>query len=268
MLGLGLIGFHDLGLNFSHWLLVDLLWGTVCGVGVGIQLGMLTAVVVHHLGKLKLSSEYMDNFLGLGLITVSYGLTLLIHGYGFLAVFFAAFTLRQTEFLLGSRTRISKSDYISLNNKNNATAGEDEEFLSQATLYFNEQLERLVEVVLIVLIGGMLFWDSWMFEYLIFAVVLFFIIRPASIFIALMGTRVPTVPLLLTSWFGIRGIGSMYYLMFAIQQGIPEQLSVQLISVVLVTVTLSIILHGISVTPLMNWYSRNGRVWRKIEAPA
>jgi NhaP-type Na+/H+ or K+/H+ antiporter len=267
MLGLGFIGFHNLGAGLSHWLLVDLLWGTVCGIGVGIQLGMLTAIIVNHLYRLKLCNEYMNNFLGLGMICVSYGLALLLHGYGFLAVFFAAFTLRQTESLLCSRTKMSKTEYLEkIGIKDKSTVDKKDEILSQRILHFNEQLERLVEVVLIVLIGGMLFRDSWMFEYILFAAVLLFVIRPASIYVTLARTRTPAAPLLLTSWFGIRGIGSMYYLMFVIQQGIPEHLSVQLISVVLITVTLSIILHGVSATPLMNWYSRNGRYWRMIES--
>ncbi len=265
MLGLGLLGYHELGASLSKWVIRDLIWATICGVGIGVLSGMLTAVIVDQLRKFRMNNEYMNDFLGLGLISTSYGLTLLAQGYGFLAVFFAAYTLRQTEYLLNARYKISKAEYLAqCNNTNNHSNG-NELFISQTTLCFNEQLERLVEVVLIVLIGGMLFWDSWMFEYIAFALILFFIIRPASVYIALVGTNTATVPFILTSWFGIRGIGSLYYLMYAIQHGIPESLSVQLISVVLITVTLSIILHGMSVTPLMNWYSSRSPVWKKAE---
>nr|MBP9730931.1 sodium:proton antiporter [Moraxellaceae bacterium] len=55
----------------------------------------------------------------------------------------------------------------------------------------------------------------------------------------------------LTAWFGVRGIGSLYYLMFAIQHGLPEPLAVQLIQLTLIVITLSIVMHGISVKPLL-----------------
>jgi len=55
----------------------------------------------------------------------------------------------------------------------------------------------------------------------------------------------------------VRGIGSLYYLMFAIQHGLPEALALQLIQMTLIVVTLSILLHGISVKPLM------AAVWRR-----
>ena len=49
----------------------------------------------------------------------------------------------------------------------------------------------------------------------------------------------------------MRGIGSLYYLMYAIQHGLPEPLALQLMQMTLIVVTLSILLHGISVKPLM-----------------
>jgi NhaP-type Na+/H+ or K+/H+ antiporter len=62
----------------------------------------------------------------------------------------------------------------------------------------------------------------------------------------------------LTSWFGIRGIGSIYYLMFAVTHGLPEPLARPLIGITLTTIAASIVVHGISVTPLMNRYAVRG----------
>jgi len=56
------------------------------------------------------------------------------------------------------------------------------------------------------------------------------------------------------SWFGIRGIGSVFYLMFAIRHGVTGPLAQQLITFTLVTVAASIVVHGVSVTPLMRRY--------------
>ncbi|MCY1313144.1 hypothetical protein D9M70_636420 [compost metagenome] len=57
-------------------------------------------------------------------------------------------------------------------------------------------------------------------------------------------------------WFGIRGIGSIFYLMFAIRHGLSAPDAQQLITFTLVTVAVSIVLHGVSVLPLMRWYER------------
>ena len=61
----------------------------------------------------------------------------------------------------------------------------------------------------------------------------------------------------MVGWFGVRGIGSLYYLMFAIQHGLPEDLAVDLIQLTLIAVTLSILVHGTSVKPLMSRFLRH-----------
>jgi NhaP-type Na+/H+ or K+/H+ antiporter len=123
-------------------------------------------------------------------------------------------------------------------------------------LGFVEQLERLGEVVLLILLGGMLFADSWQGGYLVAAVVLIFVIRPLSVFLGLIGSEGKFATKATIGWFGVRGIGSLYYLMYAIQHGLETPLAVTLVSVVLITVTLSIVVHGITVTPLMKLYSK------------
>ena len=63
----------------------------------------------------------------------------------------------------------------------------------------------------------------------------------------------------LIAWFGIRGVGSVYYLMYAIEHGLPEELARTLTTgIVLSTVAVSVVVHGISVTPLMSAYSKRG----------
>jgi NhaP-type Na+/H+ or K+/H+ antiporter len=59
------------------------------------------------------------------------------------------------------------------------------------------------------------------------------------------------------AWFGIRGIGSLYYLFYAVNHGVQEALARQLVPLVLTVVAVSIFVHGISVTPLMQRYERN-----------
>ena len=69
-------------------------------------------------------------------------------------------------------------------------------------------------------------------------------------------TRLDTMQRRLIGWFGVRGIGSIYYLMFAIEHGLPEPLADQLTDLTLSVIALSVVLHGTSVTPLMTWYER------------
>ena len=69
-------------------------------------------------------------------------------------------------------------------------------------------------------------------------------------------TFTETVQLPLIAWFGIRGIGSIYYLLYATNRGLPDGLLGQIVGLTLATVMASIVLHGISITPLMHRYRR------------
>jgi NhaP-type Na+/H+ or K+/H+ antiporter len=238
MLGLGMLGLHDLGEHYGRWLSVDVLWASVCGLGVGGALGAATAWGIHKLGKRGIHSEFMEDFLGLGLIAVAYGLTLLMLGYGFLAVFVAGFMLHRTEFRLGATAAQGSAE---------VNVGE----LSQVSLKFVEQLERLSEVAILVLVGGMLFADSWQWSYIIAALLLLFLVRPSSVAVGLLGAGVPAITQATIGWFGVRGIGSFYDLMYAIQHGLEEDHAVTLTSVVLVVIGVSILLHGTTATAIM-----------------
>ena len=87
-------------------------------------------------------------------------------------------------------------------------------------------------------------------------VLLFLVIRPVSVWLGLLGAPVSKDQRFMIAWFGIRGIGSIYYLLYAIHHGLPSALAEQLVSITFVAVTISIILHGISVRPVMHWYRK------------
>jgi len=105
--------------------------------------------------------------------------------------------------------------------------------------------------MLILLIGGMLFIDSWSWRAVGFALFLFLVARPVSVLVGLVGTGTPWKIRGMAGWFGVRGIGSLYYLMFAIQHGLAEDQAMQLMHLTLMVVALSILAHGTSVKPLM-----------------
>jgi sodium/hydrogen antiporter len=251
MLGLGLLGLHELGEFGVQWLLVDVLWATTAAIAIGVAAGSGVAHLVVYLRRNRRDAELLDDFLGLGLIGVVYGFCVLISAWGFLAVFFAAVALRQTELaLVGGAAEPPQQlqpETPEPTDKRALTR-----HVSEASLVFKEHLERLSELILILLIGGTLFLDSWSWRAVGFALFLFVIARPLSVFTSLLGNHNPWRIVGMTGWFGVRGIGSLYYLMYAIQHGIPEDLAMELIHLTLVVVTLSIIVHGISVKPMMS----------------
>ena len=266
ILGMGLLGLHEIGETGLRWILFDVLWATLAGIAVGVLAGVLLARLIWKIRGKQQSREMMDDFLGLGLIGVVYGLCVLIDAWGFLGVFFAAVALHQTELkLAGSTKNTSKLPEnpaaTTSSSLLNAPFAEPLPLVSEGSLVFKEHLERLSEVLLILLVGGMLFVDSWSWPAVGFAMFLFVVVRPFSVFLGMLGSGASWRMRVLVGWFGVRGIGSLYYLMYVIQHGLPAPLALQLIQLTLVVVTLSILAHGASVKPLMNIF------WRRSTSP-
>lgn len=254
MLGLGLLGLHEIGDFGMRWVLVDVLWATAAGVAIGVMAGIALA---HLSSKLRRSPDphrLLDDFLGLGLIGVVYGATVMLNSWGFLAVFFAGVALRQAELKLATTTIPAAIEPPAATFDTEAP-----ETVSEGSLIFKEHLERLSELVLVLLVGGMLFLTSWSWQAVGLAMFLFLIARPASVLMGLLGTGTTWRIRAMTGWFGVRGIGSLYYLMFAIEHGLPEPLALRLIELTLIVVTLSILAHGVSVKPLMSIFWRKGK---------
>jgi len=262
MLGLGLLGLHELGAFGWRWLAIDVLWAGAGGLVIGWLLGMLVGRLVLYLRRTHKEAVGLDDFLGLGLIALSYGAALLMHTYGFLAVFAAGLALRRIEMQSTAMQDIAQDTAPLLQ----PTPGTDHAeqlatdpdhapaYLAQAVLGFNEQLERIGEVAVVVLIGGLLATSQLPSASIWFVPLLLLVIRPVSVWLGLLGSHSSGTQRWLIAWFGIRGIGSVYYLAYAVQHGLEPALAKQLAALVLTTVAASIIVHGISVTPLMRLY--------------
>ncbi|MGV3726304.1 cation:proton antiporter [Hydrogenophaga sp.] len=254
MLGLGLLGLHGLGDHGMQWVLGDVLWATAGGVAIGVLCGTALARMGWWLRSGPQRHELLDDFLGLGLIGVVYGLSAWSNAWGFLAVFFAAVALRQTEMGLAAR-----QPHAPAHDPAPPPDAGPASTVSRGALVFKEHLERVSELVLVLLLGGSLYLDSWSWSAVGLALFLFAVARPLSVVVGLLGTRTPRRMLGMTAWFGVRGIGSMYYLMYAIQHGLPQGLSLQLMQLTLIVVALSILLHGLSVKPMMRGVWRRGK---------
>jgi sodium/hydrogen antiporter len=250
LLGLGLLGAGEGGFNPLRWLAVDVIWSVIGGLGVGFGVGTLLAHGVRSLRARFNDAVIFDEFLLLGVIALSYGVALAVHALGFLAVFAAGLALRRADDVHAhSRDPSQKPP------------------LTPSMLGVNEQLERIAEVAIVLLVGVMISTGYWSMTGLAVASLLFFVVRPLAVWAGVAGAPPTRVQTRLLGWFGIRGIGSFYYAIFAVNLGSDQILYAEaemLLSCVFTVIAASIIVHGISAAPLMAWYQRR---WSRGRAP-
>jgi NhaP-type Na+/H+ or K+/H+ antiporter len=258
ILGLGLLGLEDLGSFGWRWLAVDVIWAISGGLLIGAVLGSGAGHVILYLRRQHKEAVGLDDFLALGLIAFAYGAALLLHTYGFLAVFAAGLALRWVESRASGTERAPEevlADVDTVDPEELATRPETAPaYMAQTVLSFTEQLERIGEVAVMLLIGAMLSLEMIPTAALWFVPLLLLVIRPVAVNLGLIRSGVTPLERGYISWFGIRGIGSVYYLMYVITHEVPEDLALWLTGMTLAVVATSIVVHGISVTPLMGRY--------------
>lgn len=232
---------HDLGIGLWRWVAIDLVWKILAALVLGWLFGNL-------LGRLTLwfrKYEYdepsgIDELRSIGLIAVVYGVALLLHTYAFLAVFAAAVSLRQVE--------------ISAEHPHDQADDSEADDLLEEQSMVATTLERLVQVLLVVIVGILISstppdgWQPW-----VFAALAIFVIRPVAVLATLGNNIMGGRNRRLAAWFGVRGIGTVFYLAHAIQLGVAKSLGDQLSAVAsfaAATITLSIIVHGSSMAYL------------------
>lgn len=238
MLGLVLLGARDGGPALSLWIARDLLWATLAGLAVGALCGLAVARVI---ARMKRSGPLQfEEFLVLGVIALSYGIALLVQAYGLLAVFAAGVMVAHAE-RSGRRARQSP--------------GGAEAVVAPRLLALAEQFERLAEVALVLLVGALLAHVQWSLSLGVFALLVLLVARPLTVLAVVPAARDGAAPRALLGWFGIRGIGSIYYLAYAFNHGVPALGARWLLDAVVVTIALSIVVHGASATPLMARYT-------------
>ncbi|WP_035986024.1 cation:proton antiporter [Leptolyngbya sp. KIOST-1] len=226
---------------FSQWVLVDLIWSIAAGLLVGLAIAKGVCRIEHWLERGEAVDDLMEDFVGLSTILLSYSVAELVHGYGFLAVFVAGVTMHQ---------RCESAER------------------SASRLRFMERLEKLAEVGTILLLGSLLRHEPMLrfaLPTLIIAGALLFVIRPLGAWVSTIGSPVHPATRWLFGWFGIRGVGSLYYLTYALGQGLEGETGELIAWLTLTTVTISVTLHGISSTPLMGWYESHVEGHNRLE---
>jgi NhaP-type Na+/H+ or K+/H+ antiporter len=259
------------------WLLQHIVWGVPVGLAVGYGLGRGVGHLMIYLRIKNADSTTSPNdYLALALIAVAYVAAEGLGAFGFLSVFAAGLGLRQAEV----RTTQSEipSEHIAkpvlghMDSDPHAATVTRHDELSESQLAagvmmgdmlaFASLVERLMEVLLITLLGAALslYWD-W--RALGLGLLLFCVIRPLSVWLLIGRHLLDRRQKALVSWFGIRGIGSLYYLCYALSHGLPENIVQSSIGLTLSVVALSILLHGISIQPLLERYERSSSVKRE-----
>jgi NhaP-type Na+/H+ or K+/H+ antiporter len=251
-----LIGTHALGPYGWRWLTIDLVWAVLAGLGVGTLCGAGIAKLVLYLRRVHREAVGLDEFLALGLIALSYGIALALSAYGFLAVFAAGISMRRTE-----RRHSENKPPVDVQQAGRRSTEEQATdpstapaYMARAVLSFNEQLERLGEFAVVIVLGAMLADIEALNPGVMVAVVLFLVIRPLAAMVTLVGSRLSRTQRAFIAWFGVRGVGSVYYLAFALTHGLSGPTARTLADITLIVVAVSIVMHGVSVTPLMRRY--------------
>ena len=210
-----------------HWLAVDVLWRLACGLAIGVAVGWL-------LGKLFFSSpsekfrlaEHAEGFVALAATFLAFGITELVEGYGFVAVFVCACTIRAAERHHGYHQVLHR--YV-------------------------EQAERMLTVLIVFLLGGaaaggLLAGVTWL-EIAVAAVILL-VVRPLAGWIGLFAGKTGPRERTVIAFFGVRGVGTLFYVTYAVQEGqFADQDTIwRIVSLVVIG---SILVHGLSASPVM-----------------
>jgi NhaP-type Na+/H+ or K+/H+ antiporter len=258
MLALGLAGAHSLGGFGLRWLGLDVAWAIVGGLALGWTCGAAFTRLVLFLQTEKKQAMGMESFLALGLIALTYGIALHASVYGFLAVFLAGLSMRNVERAAEDEADAALATAKPPETKEVAAAqAETAGAMTRDVLDFARELEKFVELAAMLVIGCLLRPEMLTLRNLSIAVFLVAVARPVSVYVStlsLLGGRWTASQRRLGAWFGIRGVGSIYYLAYATTHGAPSREIGTIGGAVLVTVALSVIVHGVSATPLMGLY--------------
>lgn len=205
---------------FVEWALRDVIYRVIVGMAGGAAVGWLLGKSLFAWPKGNALSRTQTGVVAFAGVIFAYGLTEIIEGYGFIAAFVAGLVLRRQE--------------------------SDNEF--HARLHdFSESLEHTLTALILVALGAALpsLWPYLGWPEVIIGLSLIFVIRPVAAWLALAGLGLKWRPRAVISFYGVRGIGSIYYLAYA---GHHVELVNEgaLWAIVAFTIVLSTTIHGLT----------------------
>ena len=202
-----------------HWFLYDVLYRIGAGAGIGFLVGRMLGWAVFKLPAKKDFMKTRDGLVAIAATLLVYGLAEMVHGYGFIAVFVAALTIRNFELHHEYHRKLHS---------------------------FTDEIERILLAVILILFGGALsrgILDHLTWPLALFGLAFVFLVRPVCAWIALIGTRLHVKERLVISFFGIRGVGSIFYLSFAFGSARFRE-EAAFWSVTAFIILVSVVLHG------------------------
>ena len=211
----------------GEWVAADVLYAVFAGVAIGAAAGYGLAALFVPLRDRDLLSRDLDGWMAIAAVLVIYGLTEVVGAYGFLAAFTGGLAFRRYE---------RGHEY---NRSVHAGA---------------ETVEKLAELAIILLLGSIVTleglsnpgWGGWLL-----VPVLLLVIRPLAVLAAFTGSGTPLRERLFLGWFGVRGVGSLYYAAVAVAVGtLGSENEITLFWTVAVCAIVSIVAHGATASPL------------------
>ena len=217
---------------FQNWLFISVVWKLGVALVIGWLMGKALGYLTFHLPRSARMAGTGDELVAIGITCLCYGLTEIADGYGFLAVFIAAVTLRSAE----------RSHHF-----------------HEQLHAFTEQIERLLMMLLLVcfgaaMAGGAIF-NALSWETVAVGFIILLVVRPLAGIIELAGARPRLGEKWVIAFFGIRGLGSFYYVAYALGATTFQQTEI-VWTVVCFVVVISIVMHGIIVKATMRVLDR------------
>ena len=214
--------------QWAEWIGFYVIYKVMVGVLVGMALGYLYSYVTHKMSDVD-ERRIHPAFVALSLTFISYGLAEILNSYGFLSVFFAGLFANYKK------------------HRENKTTESD------PSLYFISNTEKFLIIFWMVFFGGSIvagILDFNTTNSVILSVVLVFLLRPLLGLVSLFKTNLSNKKKLAISFFGIRGVGSVFYLTYGIKYGNFEDVN-NLYSIVALVILISIFLHGLTAKRVM-----------------
>ncbi len=265
-----------------HWSLLNLLWAIAGGLLIGYGMGRASGRLAVSL-QARTHARVATDLLILALMALSYALAEAMHALGFLAAFAAGLGLRgaematvrrhphpdQEEEAEGPVRDHPPAETLYPRNEGKQQRGEPASHVGEMmfhALSLGDTLERLLATLLLLLLGVLLA-GSWSLRGLMVAGVLFLVIRPLSVWISTAFLKLPWQRRAMMGWLGIRGIGSLNYLAYALLHGLAGHPQARgIVNMVVTVIAISVMIHGASAQPLLAWRRRTINRLKKNDA--
>jgi len=248
LLGLALCGVHRGATGSALAFAASLAWGVAGALLIGAVLATLCVRLVLHLRTRYGEAVGLDGFIAIGLMSVTYGVALLLHAYAFVAVFAAGVALRHEEMRASGERRPAEAlENVQLGERTEVAMDPKRAhvWLAEGMTGFTLEVERFAEFSVLLIIGCVIsaHWREMLDPRAVLcALALVFVARPLAVLVAMVGASADGSQRRLMAWMGIRGVGAFYYAVWGIDQAGDALRPV--LAAALDAIVISVVLHG------------------------